>query len=299
MQRTPLQPTNPTETPREIVHVNCLKHTYEDRTEVNLCGMDMVVHEGERVAILGANGSGKTTLLYHLVGLLRPLEGDVRVFGVEPWRHYSKIRERIGVVLQDVDAQIVGPTVYDDIAFSPRSYGIPESEVQRMVGEMLQELRLEQVKDRVPHYLSGGERKKVALAGALVFYPQLLILDEPFTGLDPQSRDELIDYLNHFNREHHVALVLSTHDVDLVPRVADRVYVVSPHHGIIAEGPPGEIFVRTELFDEARIEPPIIAQLLTRLGAGTTDGHSIPLDVESAALWIERHERAFDKDRPG
>lgn len=267
--------------PREIVRAHCVKHVYEDRTEVNLCGLDMLVHEGERVAILGANGSGKTTLLYHLVGLLRPLEGDVRVFGVEPWREFAKIRERVGVVLQDMDAQIVGPTVYDDIAFSPRSYGFPETEIARMVNEMLSELRLEALKNRVPHYLSGGERKKVALAGALVFYPQALILDEPFTGLDPQSRDELIEILNHFNKVHHVALVLSTHDVDLVPRVADRVYVVS-RHGIIAEGAPAEIFARAELFDEARIEPPILAQLLMRLGAGG----EMPLDVESAARWI-------------
>ncbi len=275
----------------EIVHVNCLKHQYEDRTEVNLCGMDMVVNEGERVAILGANGSGKTTLLYHLVGLLRPLEGDVRVFGVEPWREFNKIRERIGVVLQDIDAQIFGPTVYDDIAFSPRSYGFPMTQVEQMVGEMLGELRLESIKDKVPHYLSGGERKKVALAGALVFYPQLLIFDEPFTGLDPQSREEFIEYLNHFNKVHHVALVLSTHDVDLVPRVADRVYVLSPRHGIIAAGRPAEIFARTELFDEARIEPPILAQLLTRLGLPETNGAELPLDVAGAAAWIRARER--------
>ncbi len=280
----------PGEPAREIVRVHCLRHQYEDRTQVNLCGMDMVVHEGERVAILGANGSGKTTLLYHLVGLLKPLEGEVRVFGVDPSREYGKIRERVGVVLQDVDAQIVGPTVYDDIAFSPRSYGFPEPEVERMVQEMLKEFGLSDLKNKVPHYLSGGERKKVALAGALVFYPQLLILDEPFTGLDPQSRAEVIEYLNHFNREHHVALVLSTHDVDLVPRIADRVYVVSPKHGIIAEGAPSEIFARRELFDEARIEPPILAQLLTRLGAGKTDGREIPLDVDSAARWIRSHQ---------
>lgn len=272
--------------PREIVRVHCLRHEYEDRTEVNLCGMDLTIHEGERVAILGANGSGKTTLLYHLVGLLKPLEGEVRVFGVEPWREFNKIRERVGVVLQDVDAQIVGPTVYDDIAFSPRSYGFPECEVERMVGEMIEELRLGALKDKVPHYLSGGERKKVALAGALVFYPQLLVLDEPFTGLDPQSRDEIIEYLNHFNQVHHVALVLSTHDVDLVSRIADRIYVVSPKHGIIAEGAPAEIFARTDLFDDARIEPPILAQLLTRLGATTQHGEQMPLDVENAAKWI-------------
>lgn len=277
--------------PREIVRVECLKHQYEDRTEVNLCGMDMVIGEGERVAILGANGSGKTTLLYHLVGLLRPLEGEVRVFGVQPWREYSKIRERIGVVLQDVDAQIVGPTVYDDIAFSPRSYGFPESEVERMVGEMLEELRIQPLKDKVPHYLSGGERKKVALAGALVFYPQLLILDEPFTGLDPRSRNDIIGILNHFNSVHHVAIVMSTHDVDLVPRIADRVYVVSPKHGIIAEGPPSEIFARSDLFEEARIEPPILAQLLMRL-QGDIEGQTIPLDVPGVAEWIKK---AFKK----
>lgn len=283
-----VQKTEPTHTvPREIVRVECLRHQYQDRTEVNLCGMDMVIREGERVAILGANGSGKTTLLYHLVGLLRPLEGDVRVFGVEPWREYAKIRERIGVVLQDVDAQIVGPTVYDDIAFSPRSYGFPESEVERMVNEMLGEFRIEALRDKVPHYLSGGERKKVALAGALVFFPQLLILDEPFTGLDPRSRDEIIEILNHFNAVHHVGLVLSTHDVDLVPRIADRVYVISPRHGIIAEGPPAEIFARTDLFEEARIEPPIVAQLVTQLGGGA-DGRAIPLDVADAAKWIKR-----------
>lgn len=276
--------------PREIVRVHCLKHIYQDKTEVNLCGMDMVVHEGERVAILGANGSGKTTLLFHLVGLLRPLDGDVHVFGVEPSRQFAQIRERVGVVLQDVDAQIVGPTVYDDIAFSPRSYGFSEPEVERMVNEMLQELHLEALKEKVPHYLSGGERKKVALAGALVFYPQLVVLDEPFTGLDPRSRNELIEILNHFNRVHHVALVVSTHDVDLVPRVADRVYIVSPKHGIIAEGAPADIFLRKELFDEARIEPPLLAQLLTRLGATSEDGTELPLDVEEAARWIqERH----------
>ena len=277
--------------PREIVRVHCLKHRYEDRVEVNLCGLDMVVHEDERVAILGANGSGKTTLLYHLVGLLKPLEGDVHVFGIAPYRAFEKIRERVGVVLQNVDAQIIGPTVYDDIAFSPRSYGFSEKQVAQMVKEMLAEMGIESLKNRVPHYLSGGEKKKVALAGALVFYPQLLILDEPFTGLDPQSRDELIAILNHFNQEHHVAIVISTHDVDLVPRVADRLYVIS-RHGIIAEGGPSQVFVQQPVLDEARIEPPILAQLALKLGADKMNGRDLPLDVDSAVKWIHKNVRA-------
>jgi len=158
-----------------------------------------------------------------------------------------------------------------------------------MVNEMLQEMRIETLKDRVPHYLSGGEKKKVALAGALVFYPQLLILDEPFTGLDPQSRDELIIILNHFNREHHVAIVISTHDVDLVPRIADRIYVLS-QHGITAEGTPSDIFSRAAVLGDARIEPPILAQLLLRLGMKHTNGRELPLDIEGAAKWIQEHE---------
>ncbi len=275
---------------REIVRVHCVRHVYEDKTEVNLCGLDMVVREDERVAILGSNGSGKTTLLYHLVGLLRPLEGDVHVFGIEPHRAFAKIRERVGVVLQNVDAQIIGPTVYDDIAFSPRSYGFSESQVGKMVKEMLAELHIEHLQDRVPHYLSGGEKKKVALAGALVFYPQLLVLDEPFTGLDPQSRDELMDILNHFNQEHHLALVVATHDVDLVPRVADRAYVLS-QHGIVAEGAPAEIFAQKELLRDARIDAPILAQLLNRLDARA--GEELPLDVDGAAQWIRKHKSSL------
>lgn len=278
--------STPNPHPREIVRVHCLKHRYEDRTVVDLCGVDFVVHEDERVAMLGSNGSGKTTLLFHLVGLLRPLEGDVNVFGVEPWREFKKIRERVGVVLQNVDAQIIGPTVYDDIAFSPRSYGFSEMQVKKMVGEMLDELRLAPLQERVPHYLSGGERKKVALAGALVFYPSLLILDEPFTGLDPQSRDELIEILNHFNQEHHVAIVIATHDVDLVPRIADRAYVVS-QHGIVAEGTPAQIFAQKNLLRDARIDAPILAQLLDQLG-NKVNGE-LPLDVASAAKWIRKN----------
>ena len=116
----------------EIVRVHCVKHTSQDQTTVTLCGLDFVVQRGQRVVVMGPNGSGKTTLLSHVLGLLRAQEGEVRVFGRDPVREWPRIRERIGVVLQHVDDQIIAPTVFDDICFSPRNYGRSESEARAL-----------------------------------------------------------------------------------------------------------------------------------------------------------------------
>jgi cobalt/nickel transport system ATP-binding protein len=131
------------------VRVSCVRHVYADRTQVHLCGLDFVVQKGQRVVILGPNGSGKSTLLYHILGLLEPNEGDVSVFGVNPARAFNKIRERVGVVLQNVDEQILAPTVWDDVSFSPRNYGYPAPEVDRMVDEVLAEVGIAHLKDKV------------------------------------------------------------------------------------------------------------------------------------------------------
>ncbi len=168
-----------------IVEVDCITHVYPDMTKVQICGLDFIVNRGERVSILGANGCGKTTLLKHLLGVLVPREGRVKVFGVDPGKEYRKIREKIGVVMQDVDEQILGPTVLDDILFAPLNYGVERARAETLAREVMERLNIESLQGKIVHYLSGGEKKKVALAGALVMEPELLILDEPFTGLDP------------------------------------------------------------------------------------------------------------------
>ena len=117
---------------RRIVEIECITHIYPDMTKVQICGLEFIVNQGERVAILGANGCGKTTLLKHLVGILVPKDGTVRVFGMDPGKAYSKIREKIGVVMQDVDEQILGPTVYDDILFAPLNYGMPRPKAEAL-----------------------------------------------------------------------------------------------------------------------------------------------------------------------
>src|SRR4030066_1842605 len=133
-------------TDERIVEVDCITHVYPDNTKVQICGLDFVVNRGERVSILGSNCCGKTTLRKHLMGILIPRDGSVRVFGMDPGKEYSKIREKIGVVMQDVDEQILGPTVYDDILFAPLNYGIPIAKAEALAQEVIESLHIESLK---------------------------------------------------------------------------------------------------------------------------------------------------------
>ena len=276
----------------EIVHVSCIRHSYEDGTTVHLCGLDFLVHRGQRVAVLGPNGSGKTTLLYHLLGLLRSREGEVRVFGVDPANAWPEIRQRVGVVLQNVDEQLLAPTVGDDVAFSPRQYGMAEEEVARRVAATLDLLGIGHLRDRVPHNLSGGEKRKVALAGALVMKPELLVLDEPFEGLDPASRQTLIDLLERLATEDGVTIVMSTHDIDSVPEFADYAYVLAPGGAIVFSGTPEEVFSEAELLARGNIKPPILAELFSALGRMEAGAPAPALSIDHAveALVRWKHE---------
>jgi len=265
-----------------VVRVSCVRHTYPDRTMVHLCGLDFVVERGQRVVILGPNGSGKSTLLFHILGLLEPQEGDVTVLGVHPSRAFQKIRERVGVLLQNVDEQIIAPTVWDDVSFSPRSYGYQDAEVDRMVERALERVGISHLRHKVCHYLSGGERRKVALAGALVLEPELLVLDEPFQGLDPASRADLVGLLNQLHRLHGVTLVIATHDVNVVKAMADQVYVLAGRGEIVARGTPEEVFRDPARLRRSNVEPPVLAELFQRLEElGVPLGR--PLSVEEAA----------------
>ncbi len=268
-----------------VVRVSCVRHTYPDRTIVHLCGLDFVVQRAQRVVILGPNGCGKSTLLFHILGLLEPQEGEVSVFGVNPARAFDRIRERVGVLLQNVDEQIIAPTVWDDVSFSPRSYGYAEAEVEARVNAALDKVGIGHLRHKVCHHLSGGEKRKVALAGALVLNPELLVLDEPFEGLDPASRSDLVELLNRLHREHGVTLVMATHDVNLVPMMADVVYVLLRGGEIVGHGSPRDIFANVELLRRSNIEPPVLSELIATLeAAGVPLGH--PLTVEEAARAI-------------
>ncbi|MDR3686455.1 MAG: ABC transporter ATP-binding protein [Coriobacteriia bacterium] len=266
----------------EVVRVSCVRHSYEDGTSVYLCGIDFVASRGTRTVLLGPNGSGKTTLIYHVLGLLRAQEGTVRVFGVDPAADWPAVRQRIGVVLQNVDEQLLMPTVADDVAFSPRQYGLPEAEVQVRVSAALELLGIAELAGRVPHDLSGGEKRKVALAGALVMEPQLLVLDEPFEGLDPSARSGLVELIERLAREEGVTVVMSTHDIDSVAELADYVYALKPGGEIALRGTPEEVFAHADLVAASNIKPPILAELFAGLRERDSGSPDVVLTVGEA-----------------
>ena len=197
----------------KIVEVKCLKHTYPDETELEFCGLDFSVEAGEKVGLIGPNGSGKTTLLNHILGFLTPEEGSVRVFGWDVTD--STPAKRIGFVLQNVEDQLIGPTLYDEIAFSARNFGLPEEQVKKRVDKLMKNLNLQQAKNKLVHYLSGGQKKKAALAGALAHEPDLLVLDEPLSELDEESTEAAIELLDSYLTTNSATLVMATNSPNL------------------------------------------------------------------------------------
>lgn len=271
----------------EIIRASCLKHIYPDQTEVSLCGLEFIVNTDERVAILGPSGSGKSTLLRHILGLLKPSEGSVRVFGVNPESDYDSIRSKIGFVMQDVDEQLTQPTVYDEIAFSLRNSEIPEREVARIVEEILERAGIKNLKDKAPHFLSGGQKRKVALASALVGNPELLILDEPFQGLDPKSRSEYIDLLQEMTKERNLAVVMTLHEVSIVPLVADSVYLLKEGGAISRKGTPREIFQDFDNLKEYNLEPSTLYTIFSALQK-KFPSLILPLTIDEALKEIKK-----------
>jgi cobalt/nickel transport system ATP-binding protein len=276
-----------------IIHVDCITHVYPDMTKVQICGLDFIVNQGERVSILGSNGCGKTTLLKHLLGVLVPRDGSVRVFGLDPGKKYANIREKIGVVMQDVDEQILGPTVYDDILFAPLNYGISREKAEALATAVMEKLNIKSIQEKIVHYLSGGEKKKVALAGALVLEPELLILDEPFTGLDPLSKRDLIQILNELNREKGTTLIMTLHEVDLVSEVTDVLYLMHGHGDLSDRGRPEEIFGKYEDLEHFNLEEPTLTRLFKGLRKEGLDFGN-PLRVDEAIHSIKKY---WDKSK--
>lgn len=240
---------------------------------------ELTLAPGERVVVLGANGSGKTTLLRLIAGLMEPEGGELTVFDQRPFDHFEGIRDRLGVLMQHVEDQLIAPTVFDDVAFTPRNRGWSEREVRQAVERMLGELDLLPLRERYTHELSGGERVRVALAGILVTGPDLLLLDEPFEHLDAVSRLETIHLVEGLSKK-GVAVLASTHQTEMAFLLADRIVVLAPGGRIALQGPPEEVFARAEELQALRLEPPVLAALFERLHAFSL-GH--PRTVPEAA----------------
>jgi cobalt/nickel transport system ATP-binding protein len=218
-----------------------------------LAAIDLTILSGQHVAIVGANGSGKSTLLKILDGLVFPTSGAISAFGapltevaLEDPAYRRDFRARVGFVFQEADVQLFCSDAYDELAFGPLQLGLQRDEVERRVREAAQQLRIESLLDRPPYTLSGGEKKRVAIASVLTMQPHVLLLDEPTNALDPRSQVWLLDVLEEWQREGRT-VVMATHDLSAAAEAADRMVVISEDHTIVADGAPEEVLAQRAL----------------------------------------------------
>ena len=238
-----------------MIQIKDLTITYPDG-KVAVSELNLTINDGETVAIVGANGAGKSSLLLSMVGVITPSSGTISLDGIEVnKKNISEIRAKIGIVFQNPDDLLFMTRVYDDIAFGPRNYDIPEGEVKIRVEKALKELNIEHLQDRSPHKLSGGEKRSVAIACVLSMYPSVLLLDEPSSFLDPQARRALLSTL----RTLSLTKVIATHDMDMALELCDRVIVLK--EGVIfADGNAKDILTDEKLMSESGLELPFCCQ---------------------------------------
>ncbi len=235
-----------------VLQVSGLAYAYPDGHQA-LFGVDLHVHRGERVALLGPNGAGKTTLVLHLNGLLLPGAGTVAVSGLSVDKaHLKEIRRRVGVVFQDPDDQLFSPTVRDDVAFGPRNLGLRGDALEERVRTALAQVGMEEFADRPPHHLSFGQRRRVAVATVLAMEPEILVLDEPSSNLDPASRRELADIL----RSLDVTVLMVTHDLPYALELCPRAVILSDGV-VVADGPTRDLLTNEALMAAHRLELPV------------------------------------------
>ncbi|MGN0316111.1 MAG: energy-coupling factor ABC transporter ATP-binding protein [Fusicatenibacter sp.] len=253
------------------IHINLehVSYSYEKSIPI-LKDISFTAHENDSIGLIGANGVGKSTLLKLLVGLNLDYEGSIRVEEMPVVKEMlPKIREKIGYVFQDSDSQLFMSTVYDDVAFAPRNYGLSEAEVEKRVHRALEMIHIEHLKDKHIYKMSGGEKKMASIATILAMTPDIILMDEPSIALDPGNRRNLIHILNEFE---HLKIIAS-HDLDMILETCSRVILLS-NGEIIRDGDAIEILSDRELLEENGLELPFCMQKVRAYcpGNGKTAG---------------------------
>ena len=242
-----------------------LSYTYPDGTHA-LKNVNMEILKGQKVAIMGPNGAGKSTLFSHFNGLTEPTSGYLELDGKK--MKYDKktlleVRQKVGIVFQDPNDQLFAPTVKEDVAFGPMNLGLSYEEVEKRVDEALELVGMKKFKDKTPHHLSGGQQKRVAIAGIIAMRPEIMILDEPTAGLDPQGVDQVLTILNNLNKD-GMSIVISSHDIEMVNGFAEKIFVLYEGE-ILAVGDRHEIFSNKELLKKAHLKAPVTTEILYQL----------------------------------
>ena len=267
-----------------VIETREIIYEYPDGTKA-LENVNFKAEDGKIVALLGPNGAGKSTLFLHFNGILRPTSGEVVVNG-HPVSYNKKdlmkLRQNVGIVFQNPDDQLFAPTVMEDVAFGPMNMGLSREEVEKRVKDALKRVGMDGFEKKPPHHLSGGQKKRVTIAGILAMDPKIMVLDEPTSGLDPRGASQIMRLLYELNKD-GMTIIISTHDVDLVPLYASTVYIIS-HGNIIKEGNPQTVFSDVETIRTANLRLPRIAHLMEILNKEdhVSFGKPYPLTIGEA-----------------
>lgn len=264
----------------KVLEVKHLSFSYDGKKQA-LADVSVSIYPGERIAVLGANGAGKSTFFLHLNGVRQGNAGTILLDGeaIESKKQRKKLQQNVGIVFQDADSQLIASTVKAEVAFGPMNMGISKEEVENNTMDAITQMKLLDYVDRPPHYLSGGEKKRVGIADILAMKPRIIVFDEPTAALDPASSQMLEDTLSVLEQEGKTIL-LSTHDVDFAYRFAQRVIVF--HEGtILADDVPERIFQDEELLKKANLKKPLMLQVYELLQKrGIVSGNTVPQNIE-------------------
>ena len=254
-----------------ILQIEHLTHTYSAGTPFQRSAVDdmnLSVMDGEFLGIIGHTGSGKSTLIQHLNGLLKPTSGRILLQGKDIWAEPKKIRDvrfQVGLVFQYPEYQLFEETVYKDIAFGPKNMGLDEEDIDRRVRSAAAFVGLtEAMLDKSPFALSGGQKRRVAIAGVIAMEPEVLVLDEPSAGLDPQGREELLANIREFHRARGTTVVLVSHSMEEIARNVDRIVVLSDSH-VLMEGAPRQVFARAHELEQVGLDIPQVTKVALAL----------------------------------
>ena len=243
-----------------------LSYSYEDGT-LALDNINLNTNNGKRIGVIGGNGSGKSTLFLNLIGILKPSKGQI-VFDGKPIKYNKKFlrkyREKVNIVFQDPDKQIFFSNVYDDIAFALRNIDYKEEDIKNKVDMVLNMIDAYEFKDKPVHFLSYGQKKRVAIAGVLVMESDIIMFDEPSSGLDPAMTKEIINIVNKISKDK--TIIISSHDMDLIYEICDYVYILKQGK-VLDEGSVTEVFIKEKVLKEAGLGQPWLVKIHKELGA--------------------------------
>ncbi|MTI48305.1 energy-coupling factor transporter ATPase [Sporosalibacterium faouarense] len=286
-----------------IMKISDLIHVYSPNSpfEVKaLDGINIDIDKNEFIGLIGHTGSGKSTLIQHLNGLLKPTKGKIIIDGMDISSKEVKlkdIRKKVGLVFQYPEHQLFEETVYKDISFGPKNLGLSENEIEGRVEEAIEMVGLDynEVKDRSPFELSGGQRRRVAIAGVLAMKPRILILDEPTAGLDPRGRDEILTQIEKLYQNNDMTIILVSHSMEDIAKLVNRLIVM--HKGKVAmEGTPREVFKKVKELEEIGLAVPQITYFMKAFKSKVNDINDEILTVEEAKKEILRYLRSKEND---